>query len=323
LFITIACGAVSGFHSLCAGGTTCKQLKSESATRYIGYWGMLLETLLAVSVIGILILGTTRVFYLQDVFPVGKPNNPVLGFAFAVGRAGNAAFGLPIIAGALAGMLLLEGFVITTLDTAVRLNRYLIEEIWQEFFGRFDVFAGRAAALSAADGETVADGGIPSSVELPPRQAPVQPVPTKGIGRMLLRFLSLYWVNSGLAVGLMLWMAFSGGILQLWQLFATANQLLAAFVLGIGSIWLLRRGRRVWYVVTPALFMLLTTSASLILLVPRFLPRTTAEGAPAGNPSLFVADVILMVLTAYLVVRGARELTLLWFKTPAPASAKT
>jgi carbon starvation protein len=87
LFITIACGAVSGFHSLCAGGTTCKQLKSESATRYIGYWAMLLESLLAVCVIAILVVGTTKAFYLQDVFPMGKDPNPVLGFAFAVGRA--------------------------------------------------------------------------------------------------------------------------------------------------------------------------------------------------------------------------------------------
>ena len=46
--------------------------------------------------IGILLLGTTRAFYLEDVFPAGLDNNPVLGFAFAVGRAAHVAFGLPI-----------------------------------------------------------------------------------------------------------------------------------------------------------------------------------------------------------------------------------
>jgi carbon starvation protein len=257
LFITIACGAVSGFHSLCAGGTTCKQLKKETATRYLGYWGMLLETLLAVCVIGIVMVGTTRAFYYEDVFPAGKDNNPVLGFAFAVGRSAHAAYGLPIAAGALAGMLLLEGFVITTLDTAVRLNRYLIEEVWQEFFGRYDA-----------------------------------------------RF---YWVSSGLAVGLMLWLAFSGSILQLWKIFGTANQLLAAFVLGIGAIWLLRNGRKVWYVVAPAAFMVVTTFASLVVLFGKFLPRGAA-GARVGNPTLFGADLVLLVLTAYLVAAGIREL---------------
>ncbi len=256
LFITIACGAVSGFHSLCAGGTTCKQLKTESATRILGYWGMLLESILAVVVVCTLMIGTTQAFYMEDVFPVGKDNNPVLGFAFAVGRAGNAAFGLPIAAGALAGMLLLEGFVITTLDTAVRLNRYLIEELRQEYFGR----TGR------------------------------------------------YWVNSGLAVALMLWLAFSGSILQLWKIFASANQLLAGFVLGLGAIWLLRNGRRAWFVVAPAAFMLATTVTSLVLLIRKFMPGVAPDGKPTGSASLLGADIVLLALTAYLVVAGIREL---------------
>ncbi len=285
LFITVACGAVSGFHSLCAGGTTCKQLRSEPATRAIGYWGMLLETLLAVAVICVLVVGTTRAFYLEDVFPVGKDNNPVLGFAFAVGRAGYVAFGLPVAAGALAGMLLLEGFVITTLDTAVRLNRYLIEEFWQECFGRFDVFARQRV-----------DGPAP--------------VVTRGVLRGALRVLRFYWVNSGLAVGLMLWLAFSGSILQLWRIFGTANQLLAAFTLGIGAIWLLRSGKRIWYVILPALFMLLTTCASLVLLVRKFMPGREPDGKVVGNPTLLGADLVLMALTAYLVLVGVRELWL-------------
>lgn len=262
LFITIACGAVSGFHSLCAGGTTCKQLKTESATRAIGYWGMLLESILAVVVVCTLMVGTTKGFYLDDVFPVGKDNNPVLGFAFAVGRTGHLAFGLPIAFGALAGMLLLEGFVITTLDTAVRLNRYLIEEVWQEF-----------AWL-----------------------------------KKLFPFLRHYWVNSGLAVALMLWLSFSGGILQLWKIFGTANQLLAAFALGLGAIWLIRNGRRAWYVMAPALFMLATTFTSLVLLVRKFMPGVSPDGKPTGNPVLLGADVVLMGLTVYLVYIGLREL---------------
>ncbi|OGV75166.1 MAG: hypothetical protein A3K19_19365 [Lentisphaerae bacterium RIFOXYB12_FULL_65_16] len=323
LFTTIACGAVSGFHSLCAGGTTCKQLKSETAVRYIGYWGMLLETLLAVAVITVVVVGTTRGFYFEDVFPPGKENNPVLGFAFAVGRAGHNAFGMPIAAGALAGMLLLEGFVITTLDTAIRLNRYLIEEVWQEVLGRFDVFAERAedimmheAIASEGDGEMAGSSGIPAKMELP-EEFEAKVIPTSGLFRAFLRVLTFYWVNSGIAVGLMLWLSFSAGILQLWKVFGTANQLLAAFVLSLGAIWLLRNGRKVWYVVVPALFMLVTTFASLFLLIGKYRPRTGADGLAAGVPTLFVSDLVLLVLTVYLVVMGAREFLRLCRKTPA------
>lgn len=308
LFITIACGAVSGFHSLCAGGTTCKQLKTESATRMIGYWGMLLESLLAVVVICTLVVGSTKGFYLADVFPAGKDNNPVLGFAFAVGRAGECAFGFPLAAGALAGMLLLEGFVITTLDTAVRLNRYLIEEVWQEFFGRFDVLAAGASRFSEPAGETGGTDGIPATMDL--NGCPVATgIPTRGLGRVLLKLISAYWFNSGLAVALMIGLSFSGSILQLWKIFGTANQLLAAFALGIGAIWLIRNGRRVWYVVAPAAFMLVTTVTSLFLLAGKFKPGLAPDGTAAGNPVLLGADLILMALTAYLAFTGIRELT--------------
>ncbi len=319
LFITIACGAVSGFHSLCAGGTTCKQLKSEAATRYIGYWGMLLESLLAVSVICILIVGTNRDFYLLDVFPAGKDNNPVLGFAFAVGSAGNIAFGLPVAAGALAGMLLLEGFVITTLDTAVRLNRYLIEEIWLQLFGRYDVFANRAAISEAAcvPREQTRCDGIDRDFSAKPTDQTRRLVQTSGAFRALLKFLRLYWVNSGLAVALMLYLSVSAGILQLWGIFATANQLLAAFVLALGTIWLIRQGRRTWYVMIPALFMLATTIGSLVVLFKKFMPREEG-GKSLGNPTLFAADIVLLALTLYLVCMGIREMfSLLWARRSA------
>jgi carbon starvation protein len=317
LFITIACGAVSGFHSLCAGGTTCKQLKTESATRAIGYWGMLLESLLAVVVVCTLVVGSTKGFYLEDVFPAGKDNNPVLGFAFAVGRAGEFAFGLPLAAGALAGMLLLEGFVITTLDTAVRLNRYLIEEVWQEFFGRFDVLAARSTRFAAPAVETGGTDGIPATVDLNGQNT--AGVPTRGFGRALLKLIGAYWFNSGLAVALMLWLSFSGSILQLWKIFGTANQLLAAFALGIGAVWLIRNGRRTWYVVAPAAFMLVTTVASLILLVSKFMPGLAPDGKPTGNPVLLGADIVLMILTAYLAFTGIRELVQRTLKPSAPA----
>ena len=288
LFITIACGAVSGFHSLCAGGTTCKQIQNESAIRRVGYGGMLLESFLAVCVVAVLLVGLDRAHYLADVHPalipgaIGK-SNPILGFAAAVGQAVHRAFGIPVAAGAVGGMILLEGFLVTTLDTAVRLMRYLLEEVWKALFGLPEDGCLRAGSeMSGSD-------GLPAGM-----------VATVGghlpAGSLPARILGHYWVNSALAVGLTLWFAFSGGILALWAIFATANQLLAAFVLGLGTLWLIRQGRRAWYVLVPAVFMLATTVASLVMLFTKF--RLDA------NRTLLSATVVLMALTLYLVVSG-------------------
>ncbi len=156
LFVVIACGAVSGFHSLCAGGTTCKQLRTEVAARHVGYYAMLLESFLAVCVICCLVVGLSLAGYQVLCHPnVGK-GNAILTFAMAVGRTAHAGLGLPVAYGALGAMLLLEGFLVTTLDTAIRLTRYMIEEGWATFFGRYDVFATEAARLQQ---ETQADRG--------------------------------------------------------------------------------------------------------------------------------------------------------------------
>ncbi len=321
LFIIIACGAVSGFHSLCAGGTTCKQLTSETAARRIGYYGMLLETFLAVCVIAVLMIGATRSNYLADVHTgllrAGAQGNPVLGFAMAVGNAVKAAFGVPIAVGALAGMVLLEGFLVTTLDTAVRLTRYLIEEIWRTFFADYDVMAAPVGAGERQDwreGEPVPAGadGIPASPAVADGEpAPAFPTATMGLRRSVLKVLRMYWFNSGLAVAITLTFAFSGGWKALWGIFATSNQLLAAMVLSLAALWLLRQRRRVWFAFFPAVAMLVTTGASLILLLGKFagsIRSAMAQGkpVPTGSVTLLVADVVIMAITAYLLVAGVR-----------------
>jgi len=133
LFITIACGAISGFHALVAGGTTSKQIANECDARRIGYNGMLLESIMAVGVILTLSSGLLFSDYKSLVWPTmdsGTKSNPILAFSLAVGSLFNTAFGLPKALGSIFGILLVEGFVITTLDAAVRINRYLFEELW-------------------------------------------------------------------------------------------------------------------------------------------------------------------------------------------------
>jgi len=132
MFITIACGAISGFHCLVAGGTTGKQLAKEPDARRVGYNAMLLESLLSVCVL--LALGAVMAFsdYKAIVWPADPAvrSNPILGFSLAAGRLFNEGLGIPVALGTVFGILLVEGFVITTLDAAVRLNRYLFEELW-------------------------------------------------------------------------------------------------------------------------------------------------------------------------------------------------
>ena len=305
LFITIACGAVSGFHSLCAGGTTCKQLRAEPAARRVGYFGMLLESFLALCVVAVMMIGARQASYLMDVPPqlaggAGK-SNPILGFAIAVGNAGKLAFGAPVAVGALAGMILLEGFLVTTLDTAIRLTRYLIEEIWRTVFDRYDVFAAPAGA-AATELPTPAGGcGLPTALSpAGPGTVTPAPLPTRGAFRAVLKSLNLYWVNSGLAVGLTLLFALSGGVKALWGIFATCNQLLAAMVLYLASVWLIRQGRRYLFAAVPAVLMLVTTVASLIQLLQKYL------AAPAENATLLVATLVVMGILVYLLAAGAR-----------------
>ncbi|MDH4198284.1 MAG: carbon starvation protein A, partial [Candidatus Aminicenantes bacterium] len=138
MFITIACGAISGFHCLVAGGTTCKQVPKETDARRIGYNAMLLESVLAVCVL--LALGAAVSFtdYKSVVWPVDPAvrSNPILGFSLAAGQLFHRGLGIPVALGTVFGILLVEGFVVTTLDSAVRMNRYLFEELWTIVFKR-------------------------------------------------------------------------------------------------------------------------------------------------------------------------------------------
>jgi carbon starvation protein len=134
LFITVACGAISGFHSLVASGTTSKQVSKESHARRIGFGAMLLEGLFAVVVL--VTIGSVLNFsdYLNIVFPEAGRSNPILAFSLGMGQILHKAVTLPAYVGTIFGILLVEGFLVTTLDTAVRLNRYLFEELWRILF---------------------------------------------------------------------------------------------------------------------------------------------------------------------------------------------
>jgi len=130
LFITIACGAASGAHGLVCGGTSCKQLSNEKHARLIGYGGMLLEGLLALCVILLVSGGLEFEKYKSLVYPPQGVSNAPLAFALGLGSILHTSVGLPKVFGTIWGILLLEGFLVTTIDALVRLSRYLFEELW-------------------------------------------------------------------------------------------------------------------------------------------------------------------------------------------------
>lgn len=140
LFITVACGAVSGFHSLVGSGTTSKQIKRETDTKIIGYGAMLLEGIVAV-----IALSTVMILSKDSELLKKSPN-----FVYASGIGSfmqligvSPAFGISF------GLMAFTTFVYDTLDICTRLGRYIIQELtgWKGWFGR--IFA------------TVITGGMP------------------------------------------------------------------------------------------------------------------------------------------------------------------
>ncbi|MHC4060403.1 MAG: carbon starvation CstA family protein [Planctomycetota bacterium] len=121
LFITVACGACSGFHSIVASGTSSKQLNKESDGRAIGYGGMLLEGVVAVIALATVVM-----------LPKGDPlagKHPLMIYATGVSNF-LSLVGVPVKLGFSFGLLALSAFILTTLDTATRLGRYIFEEFF-------------------------------------------------------------------------------------------------------------------------------------------------------------------------------------------------
>jgi carbon starvation protein len=133
LFVIIACGAISGFHSIVAGGTTSKQLSNEASGKLIGYGGMVTEAALAGLVIFIAAAallwdpsGTESQFGYQYLMSSGDPIN---AFATGYGRIVSSLPTLTFLYGAFFGMVMLNAFVLTTLDTGTRLGRFIFSEL--------------------------------------------------------------------------------------------------------------------------------------------------------------------------------------------------
>lgn len=250
LFVTIACGAVSGAHALIATGTTSKQLANEKHAHLIGYGAMLLESLLGLSV-ALAILGAVDFeHYKEIVWPMQgghpKQGNAPLAFAVSVGKTLNTGLGIPISYGTIFGILMLEGFLITTIDTLFRLMRYFFEELWNVLFVK------KPAILNS---------------------------------RVF---------NSILGIALTALLAFTNGYQKIWPIFGSANQLLAALTLVAVTAWFAQRSVKAYFAAIPAGFMILTTIASLSILLKRYIE--------SKNLTLTITDILLLFLAIGVVL---------------------
>jgi carbon starvation protein len=250
LFVTIACGAVSGAHSLIATGTTSKQLSNEKYAHLIGYGAMLLESLLGISVLLVMLSAVDFEHYKELVWPVEnghlKQGNAPLAFAVSVGKTLNNGLGIPIYFGTIFGILMLEGFLITTIDTLFRLMRYFFEELWNVLFVK------KPAILES---------------------------------RMF---------NAILGIILTAILSFTNGYQKIWPIFGSANQLLAALTLVAVTAWFAQKSIKAYFAAIPAGFMILTTMASLSILLKRYIE--------SRNLTLTITDILLLTLASGVIV---------------------
>ncbi|MPZ62335.1 MAG: carbon starvation protein A [Propionibacteriales bacterium] len=230
LFITIACGAISGFHSLVSSGTTSKQLAKETDARYVAYMGSLGEGSLALASVLAVSAGVTAA--LNEEWGVlyadyataseGAVGNFVNGIAHFASNLG-VEFQLATTFAA----VVVVSFAATTMDTGVRLQRYVVQEIAQ--------IAGWTRLARSLLGATAVAVAIPLALALMPSGD-----------------------QNGFAFG------------TLWRLFGTTNQLTGGLALAVIAVWVTQKRRNPLAAVIPMAFLLVMTVWALIVQVQEF-----------------------------------------------------
>jgi len=290
--ITIACGAISGFHSLIASGTTPKMLASETDIRFIGYGAMLTEAL-----VSIMALIAATVMLPGDYFAINLSPEVFarLGMVTTqlgdiqrmtgenlIGRSGGAvslAAGMSLILASIKGMKNLMGywyhfaimfealFILTTVDAGTRVGRYILQEMLKPINPKL------------ADGKWLP--GVIFSAGL----------------------ISIAWG----------YLVYHGDISTIWPMFGVANQLLAALALCVGTLYILRHSaKRRYALITglPAVFMLVVTiTADLENIFGNYLPKHTLTGNLNAGLS-FVMLALVLVVAVESIRHGLAQLNI-------------
>jgi len=283
LFVTIACGAISGFHCLVSSGTSSKQLKCETDAQFVGYGSMLTEGFLAVLVILACVAGIgLGVPEMIDGKSTGKTLTGAAAYNAnysewnAAGKGAISAFvsgsgnfiqalGLTAtFATALMGVFV-ASFAATTMDSACRLQRYVTQEIAMTIGIKplankhvatiFAIIIAGAIAAMPAEGASYA---------------------TENLGK--------------------------GGLI-LWPLFGATNQLLAGLAFLVILFWMWRRNLPIWFVAIPAVFMLILPATAMISQL--FVGDAAWLTGKTPNYLLSAIGLITLALEAWIIAEAA------------------
>ena len=246
LFVTIACGAVSGFHSLVSSGTSSKTVSNEKDMPMIGYGAMVVESLLgivALVVVGAVAVGGTK--------PEGTP--------FAIFSSGVAGFleklGVPVQVATVFMTMCVSALALTSLDSVARIGRMSFQEL---FYGE------------STD---------------PKQMTPAQRVLTNKYFATVITLFFGYLLTLG-------------GYSNVWPLFGSANQLLAAMVLIALAGFLKTTGRTGWTLYIPMFVMLAVTFTALV-------QKTIALAANiAAHNATFLVDGLQLIVALLLMILG-------------------
>ena len=282
LFVTIACGAVSGFHCLVSSGTSSKQLQCETDACAVGYGSMLLEGFLAVLVIiavggGIGLgwpeeypgLSGTQLWHaLYSDWKDVTGGKAIAAFVVGSGNFLESLGMSATMSRALIGVLV-ASFAGTTLDTATRLQRYVVQELSGTLLKRVPVSLGTQPLrwLTTTHGATLF--AVITAFCLA-----MLPAPGKG--------WSLETIGTG---GLIL-----------WPLFGATNQLLAGLSLLVVSFYLRRRKLPTWIAGLPMIFMLVMPAWAFVYNIKVWLS--------GGSFGLVIVALVMLAIEIWLIVEG-------------------
>lgn len=272
LFITVACGACSGFHSLVASGTTCKQISSEKDAKIIGYGAMIIESALAVisliavgSVWHVGADGAIALTGLNDVaYSISAPPTIFAGgiATMIASFAGSGTYGVIYTLLTLA----VSVFALTSLDTGTRLGRYMFTELF------------------VPEGKTYKDlTGFKGFLANPITATVILVVIGCGMGFM--------------------------GLSQIWGVFGAANQLLAGLAMLAVATWLGNVGKDNKMFFFPMIFMLIATLTSLVMTIMKKFVAIGGGTANWGDWFQLIWSIGLVVLAVILVITGIQTLS--------------